>query len=174
MGWILAAVGIAWLALAALRRRQRRARKGLPTESDRAAGRAAARAGGGDHRHRRGAERRPRRAAGAADPGRAGDGRQHRADAVDVRPPHLRHRRQRRGGAARGHSRAADPDVRLHARVADRGGGRDHGRLAAARGQPVLGRRRSAADVDRRAGRRGREPVRRSRLGLGRAAGRAS
>jgi D-xylose transport system permease protein len=32
-GWILAAVGIAWLALAALRRRQRRARKGLPTES---------------------------------------------------------------------------------------------------------------------------------------------
>jgi D-xylose transport system permease protein len=33
VGWILAAVGIAWLALAALRRRQRRARKGLPTES---------------------------------------------------------------------------------------------------------------------------------------------
>ena len=52
--------------------------------------------------------------------------------------------------------------------------GGDHGRLAPARGQSVLGRRRRAADVDRRAGRRGREPVRRSRLGLGRAAGRAS
>jgi D-xylose transport system permease protein len=33
VGWVLAAVGIAWLALAALRRRQRRAAKGLPTES---------------------------------------------------------------------------------------------------------------------------------------------
>jgi D-xylose transport system permease protein len=33
VGWLLAVVGIAWLALAALRRRQRRARKGLPTES---------------------------------------------------------------------------------------------------------------------------------------------
>jgi D-xylose transport system permease protein len=33
VGWILAAVGIAWLALAAVRRRQRRARKSLPTES---------------------------------------------------------------------------------------------------------------------------------------------
>jgi D-xylose transport system permease protein len=33
LGWLLAVVGIAWLALAALRRRQRRARKGLPTES---------------------------------------------------------------------------------------------------------------------------------------------
>ncbi|MDA0164915.1 sugar ABC transporter permease [Solirubrobacter ginsenosidimutans] len=34
VGWILAAVGIAWLALAALRRRRRRARKQLPTESN--------------------------------------------------------------------------------------------------------------------------------------------
>jgi D-xylose transport system permease protein len=33
VGWGLAVVGIAWLALAALRRRQRRAGKGLPTES---------------------------------------------------------------------------------------------------------------------------------------------
>ncbi len=33
VGWVLAVVGIAWLALAALRRRQRRAGKGLPTES---------------------------------------------------------------------------------------------------------------------------------------------
>jgi D-xylose transport system permease protein len=33
VGWVLAVVGIAWLALAALRRRQRRVRKGLPTES---------------------------------------------------------------------------------------------------------------------------------------------
>ena len=33
VGWIFAAIGIAWLALAALRRRQRRARKQLPTES---------------------------------------------------------------------------------------------------------------------------------------------
>jgi D-xylose transport system permease protein len=33
VGWGLAVVGIGWLALAALRRRQRRARKGLPTES---------------------------------------------------------------------------------------------------------------------------------------------
>jgi D-xylose transport system permease protein len=33
VGWIFAVVGIAWLALAALRRRQRRARKKLPTES---------------------------------------------------------------------------------------------------------------------------------------------
>ncbi|HEY6891973.1 MAG TPA: sugar ABC transporter permease [Solirubrobacter sp.] len=33
VGWVLAAVGIAWLALAALRRRRRRARKNLPTES---------------------------------------------------------------------------------------------------------------------------------------------
>jgi D-xylose transport system permease protein len=33
VGWILAAVGIIWLALAALRRRQRRTSKGLPTES---------------------------------------------------------------------------------------------------------------------------------------------
>ena len=32
VGWLLAVVGIAWLALAALRRRSRRAAKGLPTE----------------------------------------------------------------------------------------------------------------------------------------------
>ncbi len=33
VGWVFAVAGIAWLALAALRRRQRRAKKGLPTES---------------------------------------------------------------------------------------------------------------------------------------------
>ena len=46
----------------------------------------------------------------------------HHAD--DVRPPHLRGGRQRRGGAARGHQRHARARDRVHDRVDDGGGRR--------------------------------------------------
>ncbi len=56
----------------------------------------------------------------------------------------------------------------------DGGDRRHHGRLAPARGQPVLGRQRPAAARDRRSGRRGHEPLRRPRQRLDGAARRAA
>ena len=61
----------------------------------------------------------------------------HRAHAL--RPPHLRRRRQRGGGAAGRDPRQADQGQRLHARLDARRRGRHPRRLAPAGGQPAVG-----------------------------------
>ena len=111
-------------------------------------------------------QRRPRRPARGADRRRADDRVHVHHRAHPLRPPHLRRRRQRRGGAPGRDQRQPDQAQRLHPRLDARRGRRDPGRLAAAGGQPAVGLRRRAAARDRRPGDRRHQPVRRSRLRL--------
>ena len=76
-----------------------------------------------DRRVRHGRDREPRQGHHARREGLPLVGRDHRLllhradvprEVDDVRPPRLRRRRQRRGGAPRRHQRAADPRARLH------------------------------------------------------------
>ena len=91
----------------------------------------------------------------------------------EVRAPHLRGRRQRRGGAARGHQRRQRADRVLRAVLAAGGARRHHPRLAPALGRHEHGRRPGAAVPDRRGGHRRHVAVRRPRHDEGRAARRA-
>ena len=71
-----------------------------------------------------------------------------RAD--DVRPARLRRRRERRGGAAGRHQRAADPRPRLHDLAADGRDGRRDLRRAPQLGRPQRRRRHAPARRDLR------------------------
>ena len=64
-----------------------------------------------------------------------------RAQPDEVRPPHLRGRRQHRGGAARGHQRRPHQDRRVRDLLDDGGARRHHPRLAPALGGHERGRR---------------------------------
>ena len=83
-------------------------------------------------RRRRDPQLRPRRAAGGDDPARLRGRHGVRGQADHLRPPRLRRRRQRRGGAPRRHPRQPGPGRGLHDRRHDGGDRRRHGRLAPA------------------------------------------
>ena len=140
VGWVFVAVGIAAFAGARLWQ-QAGAHPGGPLGAAAGRGRAPHRPGGrGGDRDRGGAELGSRRAARRADPDGVRDRVPVRDDAHSLRPPHLRSGRQRGGRQARRHLDRQGPRGRVHARLEHGRDRRDHGRLAAARREPVVRR----------------------------------